>query len=239
MTADSHTQSKLYACDIDEGCTAAFMKLGNLINHILLGKQYRSIERLSLKDSAMEFYHCKLEEVGNRRMISIDLNVKQENQSERYSLPKADEMFKENQICSFFGRMKRGKETSTLKKLPIDADSENEGLEKFTDFETSVAEIITIENLFLNAKKALETSAAQKCISNNNLLVPEINASDFHETYYPTFKPYHTKRNSFNTRKLISRNDYARKKRKFDTAEAENFGLAFGITWKTFISVQQ
>ncbi|CAF4055215.1 unnamed protein product, partial [Rotaria magnacalcarata] len=155
------------------------------------------------------------------------------------SIMESDEMFKENQICSFFGRMKRGKETSTLKKLPIDADSENEGLEKFTDFETSVAEIITIENLFLNAKKALETSAAQKCISNNNLLVPEINASDFHETYYPTFKPYHTKRNSFNTRKLISRNDYARKKRKFDTAEAENFGLAFGITWKTFISVQQ
>ncbi|CAF1349352.1 unnamed protein product [Rotaria magnacalcarata] len=74
--------------------------------------------------------------------------------------------------------------------------------------------------------------------SSNNSLVPEKNTSDLNEAFYPTFKPNHNKRNSFNTRKLFSRNDYARKKRIFDTVEAENFGLAFGIAWKTFRSVQ-
>ena len=61
---------------------------GSLINHILLGKHHRTVERFSLKDTAMKVYHCKLEEVGNRQMISIDLNLRGPIESQPICLSK-------------------------------------------------------------------------------------------------------------------------------------------------------
>ncbi|CAF3854906.1 unnamed protein product [Rotaria sp. Silwood1] len=78
----------LFECDVREGCTAAFMKFGNLMNHILRGRHNPKPERFSLKDTAMKLYHCKLEEVGNRRMISIDIQEKQINHAETRPLSK-------------------------------------------------------------------------------------------------------------------------------------------------------
>ena len=64
-----------YECNIEQGCTTTFVKFSNLINHILVGKHRRVIEKLSLKDTAMEMYHSKLEEIENRRIISLDMNL--------------------------------------------------------------------------------------------------------------------------------------------------------------------
>jgi hypothetical protein len=68
-------QRNLYECNVEEGCTAEFLKFGNLLNHILVGKHHRVIEKFSLKDTAMKMYHCQLEEVENRRIISLDMNL--------------------------------------------------------------------------------------------------------------------------------------------------------------------
>ncbi|CAF4700857.1 unnamed protein product [Rotaria sp. Silwood2] len=68
-------QSSLYECNVEQGCTAEFVKFGNLINHILVGKHHRLVEKFSLKDTAMKTYHSKLEEVENRRIISLEMNL--------------------------------------------------------------------------------------------------------------------------------------------------------------------
>ena len=58
-------QRKLYECDVEPGCIAEFVKFGNLINHTVVGRHYRVIEKHSLKDTAMIMYHSKLEKVEN------------------------------------------------------------------------------------------------------------------------------------------------------------------------------
>jgi hypothetical protein len=42
---------------------------------ILIGKYRRLVEKLSLKDTAMKLYRSKLEEVDNRRIVSLDMNL--------------------------------------------------------------------------------------------------------------------------------------------------------------------
>jgi hypothetical protein len=68
-------QKNIYECDVEQGCTAEFVKFGNYINHILIGKHRRIVEKFSLKDTAMKMYHSKLEQVENRRIISLDMNL--------------------------------------------------------------------------------------------------------------------------------------------------------------------
>ncbi|CAF1985980.1 unnamed protein product [Rotaria magnacalcarata] len=68
-------QRNLYECNVEEGCTSQFMKFGNLINHRILGKHNLEVEKFSLKDTAIKMYHSKLEEVENRRMISLDMSL--------------------------------------------------------------------------------------------------------------------------------------------------------------------
>ena len=53
----------------------SFVKFVNLIDHILVGKHRHVIGKLSLKDTAIKMYHSKLEEVENRRTVSLDMNV--------------------------------------------------------------------------------------------------------------------------------------------------------------------
>lgn len=45
VSQSSDAQVKLYTCDVEEGCTAEFLNFGSLINHILLGKHSRTVER--------------------------------------------------------------------------------------------------------------------------------------------------------------------------------------------------
>ncbi len=59
-------QRNLHECNAEEGCTAVFVKFENLINHIVVSKHHRVIERFSLEDTAMKMYHAKLEEVEDR-----------------------------------------------------------------------------------------------------------------------------------------------------------------------------
>ncbi|CAF4715043.1 unnamed protein product, partial [Rotaria sp. Silwood2] len=68
-------QKNIYECDIEPGCVAEFVKFGNYMNHIIIGKHRCVVEKLSMKDTAMKMYHSKLEEVENRRIISIDMNL--------------------------------------------------------------------------------------------------------------------------------------------------------------------
>ena len=234
------SQNKLYACDVEEGCTAEFVKYGNLINHILLGKHCRSIERASLKDTAMSMYFCKLEQVGNRHMISVDLSRKETNTVEKTSLSKgwalpvrklnkgfslkqreyleakfnegvvgirhwkpkdvvadmenlridnkfyfsATEILNENQIRSFFSRMKQEKhvnvrEVAATTPMEIDdsvvddlsktdnqnnddLDSDLEGWQDLRDIEVAIEETVAIANSILHAKNALTTSGVNK-----------------------------------------------------------------------------
>ena len=172
VSQSSDAQTKLYSCDVEEGCTAEFLNFGSLINHILFGKHRRTVERFSLKDTAMKVYHYKLEEVGHRQMISVDLNLRESIQSQEIFLAKgwalptrkpkkgfspkqreyletkfndgvsgkkhwkpkdvatdmenlrvngdfyfsSDELLKENQIRSFFGRLKQEREKSSCYK---------------------------------------------------------------------------------------------------------------------------
>ena len=39
-------QGNLYECNVEQGCTATFVKFGNLINHIVVGKHRRVIEKI-------------------------------------------------------------------------------------------------------------------------------------------------------------------------------------------------
>ena len=80
-------QKNIYECDVEQGCTAEFVKFGNYINHILIGKHRFTVEKLSLKDTAMKMYHSKLEEVENRRLISIDMKLADAIVDETNSLP--------------------------------------------------------------------------------------------------------------------------------------------------------
>ena len=92
LLLDSRSK-QLYECNVEEGCTAAFVKYQNLINHIIIGKHIRSVEKISLIDTAMTMYHSRLE-VGNRRVISVDLTLTQKCDedssmpSEGWALPK-------------------------------------------------------------------------------------------------------------------------------------------------------
>ena len=71
---------------MEQGCTAEFVKFGNYINHILIGKHRCTIEKLSLKDTAMKMYHSKLE-VEKRRLVSIDMKLADAIVDETNSLP--------------------------------------------------------------------------------------------------------------------------------------------------------
>jgi hypothetical protein len=81
-------QKNLYECDVEHGCTAEFVRFGNYINHILIGKHSRVIEKHSLKDTAMKMYNSKLEEVENRRIISVDMSLTEMIEDEISPLPK-------------------------------------------------------------------------------------------------------------------------------------------------------
>ena len=228
-------QRKLYECDVEPGCIAEFVKFGNLINHMVVGRRYRVIEKYSLKDTAMIMYHSKLEEVENRRIISLDMNsidmtlnetsqlsggwalpkrkpniefsdkqrdylikkfdegvsslshwkskdivVNMENLIENKFYFSANETLKENQIRSYFSRIKHerqisaAQQTSTNKvsvkdQVVKDFNSENDD-EQFDsdlqemeddseDIENAAEEIKTLENLYTDAKKALESSS--------------------------------------------------------------------------------
>lgn len=184
----------------------------------------------------MKVYHCKLEEVGNRQMISLDLNLRESIQSQTICLSKgwalptrkpkkgfspkqreyletkfndgvsgkkhwkpkdvatdmenlrvngdfyfsSDELLKENQIRSFFGRMKQERERAagTKKNVVRHMDTGNNilqntskkddqdnidldlvVLEDVQDLEAAIEETTIIENLVLQAKRALEISA--------------------------------------------------------------------------------
>ncbi len=41
-------QTSIYECDVEPGCTAEFVRFGNYVNHILIGKHRRLVEKLSL-----------------------------------------------------------------------------------------------------------------------------------------------------------------------------------------------
>ena len=229
-------QRKLYECDVEPGCITEFAKFGNLINHIVVSRHYRVIEKYSLKDTAMTMYHSKLEEVESRRMISlnmnsIDMTLNETSQlSGGWALPKhkpniefsdkqrdylikkfdegvsdfkhwkpkdivldmenliennkfyfsANEILKESQIRSYFGRIKQerqisaAQQTSTNKvslkdQVVKDFNSENDD-EQFDsdlqemendleDIENAAEEVKTLENVYTDAKKALESSS--------------------------------------------------------------------------------
>ncbi|CAF0952720.1 unnamed protein product [Didymodactylos carnosus] len=62
-TAEIHhdiqtSPSKLHECP-EEGCIAAFIKKSNLITHMASGKHRRKVERIPMKDQAMQMYHSK------------------------------------------------------------------------------------------------------------------------------------------------------------------------------------
>ncbi|CAF1308364.1 unnamed protein product [Rotaria sordida] len=82
-----YKQKNIYTCDVEQGCTAEFVKFGNYINHILIGKHRCTVEKLLLKDTAMKMYHSKLEEVENRRLICIDMKLTEVIDDETSSLP--------------------------------------------------------------------------------------------------------------------------------------------------------
>ena len=69
------SHKKIYECDVEPGCIAAFLNFGSYMNHIVIGKHRCKPEKFSLKDTAMKMYHSKLEEIENRRIISIDINL--------------------------------------------------------------------------------------------------------------------------------------------------------------------
>ncbi|CAF4148956.1 unnamed protein product [Adineta steineri] len=228
-------QRDVYACNVEQGCTAAFVKFGNLINHILVGKHHRMIERFCLKDMVMKLYHSKLEEVESRRIISLDMDLVNTIEDEIDPLPtgwalpmrkcstfsdkqckyitekfdegvssikhwkpkeivldmedlklnnkfyfSANEILKESQIRSFFSRIKRERQIPALQQTPSDkasvkeltaknfvndeidddeVDSELQDEDDFDDIEIAVEEIKIFEDIYTNAKKALESSS--------------------------------------------------------------------------------
>ena len=80
-------QKNIYECDVEQDSAAEFVKFGNYINHILIGKHQCTVEKFSLKDTAMKMYHSKLEDVENRRLISIDMKLADAIIDETNSLP--------------------------------------------------------------------------------------------------------------------------------------------------------
>ena len=64
--------NRLFDC-YEEGCVKQFLKLGNLINHLAAGKRQSLPERVSLRDAETQIYALKLEEVGQRELISVSL----------------------------------------------------------------------------------------------------------------------------------------------------------------------
>ncbi|CAF3087470.1 unnamed protein product [Rotaria sp. Silwood2] len=228
-------RKNIYECDVEQGCTAEFVKFGNYINHILIGKHRCTVEKLSLKDTAMKMYHSKLEEVENRRLISIDMKLTEVIDDETSSLPQgwalpirksntefsdkqreylqkifdegvfgvkhwkpkevvldmetlkesgkfyfsASEILSENQVRSFFCRLKRkGQVIATrnssdgnvvikdklVKNTSNDNDDEEidsklEALkQEFQDIQIALQEIEILESFSINAKTALESS---------------------------------------------------------------------------------
>lgn len=55
MPSIDSQRKTIYECDV-VGCTSEFLKFGNLMNHVVLGKHLRSVEKFSLTDTAMELY---------------------------------------------------------------------------------------------------------------------------------------------------------------------------------------
>ncbi|CAF3693675.1 unnamed protein product [Rotaria sp. Silwood1] len=229
-------QNNIYQCDVEEGCNAEFIKFGNYINHILIGKHCHVEEKFSLKDTAMKMYHSKLEEVENRRIVSVDMNLTEAVANEANLLPKgwalpvrkpntefsekqrrylkekfdegvfgvkhwkpkevaldmetlkengkfyfaAHEILSENQVRSYFRRLKREKQILTTQQSSADQiisrekalnyidstndeDEETDSIlrtleEDLQDTESDVEEITVLEEFSMNAKRALESS---------------------------------------------------------------------------------
>ncbi|EFO91860.1 hypothetical protein CRE_08532 [Caenorhabditis remanei] len=57
---------KLYSCP-EVGCSASFLRMGNLEAHVLRGKHKLSPVKLTLRDAAFNFYSRNIEEVGKTR----------------------------------------------------------------------------------------------------------------------------------------------------------------------------
>ena len=62
--------SRLFEC-YEEGCVKKFLKPGNLVNHLVIGKHQRLPERISLKDIGIQIYASKLERIGQRELVSV------------------------------------------------------------------------------------------------------------------------------------------------------------------------
>ncbi|CAF4621472.1 unnamed protein product, partial [Didymodactylos carnosus] len=71
---DEPSNTIVYECN-QEGCTQAFIRYQNFINHLLIGKHSIKEEKLNLTDAAMKTYHSKLETVDNRQMVSLLLEM--------------------------------------------------------------------------------------------------------------------------------------------------------------------
>ena len=223
--SDTYQQQKsVYECDVEEGCTAEFIKFGHYMNHIILGKHRRAVEKFSMTDTAMKMYHSKLEEIENRQIISLDMDLAElsvdesSDLSRGWALPKrkpnvefsqkqrtylrkkfdegvlgakhwkpkdvvwdmeslkennkfyftAREILNENQIRSYFCRLKRERQISSMQQ-PIDSgiivdndeevDSELEVFEQeLRETEMAIEENIIFENSLISAKRALESS---------------------------------------------------------------------------------
>ena len=217
-------QKTIYGCDVAEGCTAEFMKFGNYLNHIIIGNHRLTVEKSSMKDTAMKIYHSKLEKVENRRIISLDMSLTQMIDDEPtvlsrgWALPirkantefspkqrtylrkkfdegvsgvkywkpkevvldmdilkengkfyfKAREILSENQIRSYFSRLKRERQLSSKQQASEsrvftddseEVDSELETLEQeLQEIEMAVEENTVLEKWSINAKTALKSS---------------------------------------------------------------------------------
>lgn len=233
ITETCQQQKSVDECDVEEGCTAEFTKFGHYMNHIILGKHRRTVEKFSMTDTAMKMYHSKLEEIENRRIISLDVHLTEMVVDESSDLPRgwalsirkpdvdfsqkqrtylqkkfdegilgtkhwkpkevvwdmgnlkengkfyftAQEIFSENQIRSYFCRLKREGQISTIKRPPdtriiIDNDAEiDSDLEAYEqelqEIEIAVEENKVLENSVISAKRALASSLSLNASTTN------------------------------------------------------------------------
>jgi hypothetical protein len=64
--------STLFECN-EEECVKKFLNPGNLVNHLATGKHQCLPERISLRDTGMQIYASKLERIGLREIVFLDL----------------------------------------------------------------------------------------------------------------------------------------------------------------------
>lgn len=62
----------LFECPEDT-CVRSFVKYGNLLTHLTYGKHKRIAEKASLLDTAKKYYHARLTDPEEKRIISFSL----------------------------------------------------------------------------------------------------------------------------------------------------------------------